>query len=94
MMGFSLFFPYQTVRVVISLLEDVGYATVDLLLADPPSPEDLLRLERIAVATADALERVLRAHARRTRAMAGHTLSKEGRGDLLRLLDRTSLSPL
>ena len=56
---FQIPYPDQTARVVISLLEDVGYATVDLLLADPLSPEDLLRLERIVVATADALERVL-----------------------------------
>src|SRR5579885_344812 len=35
------------------------YATVDLLLAEERSPEDLARLERIIAATADALERVL-----------------------------------
>ena len=44
---------------IISLLEDLGYATVELLLSEERSPDDLPRLERIVEACADALERVL-----------------------------------
>jgi len=49
--------------VVISLFEDLGYATAELLLAEEHSPDDLPRLERIVAASADALERVLGAPA-------------------------------
>ncbi len=48
---------------VISLLEDLGYATVELLLSQEHSPDDLSRLQRIVEACADALERVLGAPA-------------------------------
>ncbi len=48
---------------VISLLEDVGYATVELLFSVEREPCDLPLLERIVVAAADALERVLGAPA-------------------------------
>jgi hypothetical protein len=44
---------------IISLFEDLGYATVELLLAEHLSPEDLSRLQRILLATTDALERLL-----------------------------------
>jgi hypothetical protein len=56
-------YPDQAARVVISPLEDLGYATVELLLAGERSPDDLPRFERIVTATADALERVLGAPA-------------------------------
>jgi AcrR family transcriptional regulator len=56
---FTTPYPDQAARVVISLFEDLGYATAELLLAEEHSPDDLPRLERIAEASADALERVL-----------------------------------
>ncbi len=56
-------YPDQAARMIMSLLEDLGYATVDLLLAEERSLDDLPRLERIVTATADALERVLGAPA-------------------------------
>ncbi len=57
--------PYadQAARVVISLFEDIGYATVELLLSGERLPDDLPRFERIVEAYADALERVLGAPA-------------------------------
>jgi AcrR family transcriptional regulator len=60
---FTAPYPDQAARVVISLLEDLGYATVELLFSVELSPDDLPSLERIIVATADALERVLGAPA-------------------------------
>ncbi len=56
---FTAPYPEQTARMMMSLFEDLGYATAELLLAKQPSPEDLPHLERIIVATADALERLL-----------------------------------
>jgi AcrR family transcriptional regulator len=56
-------YPDQAARVVISLFEDIGYATVELLLSEERSTDDLPRLERIVEACADALERVLGAPA-------------------------------
>jgi AcrR family transcriptional regulator len=56
---FTTPYPDQAARIVISLLEDVGYASIELLLAQKLSPEDLLRLQRILLATTDALERLL-----------------------------------
>lgn len=52
-------YPDQAARIVISLLEDLGYASVELLLAEKLSPENLLCLQRILFATTDALERLL-----------------------------------
>jgi len=52
-------YPDQAARFVLSLLEDLGYATVDLLLAEEHGPDDLPHLQRIVTATVDALERVL-----------------------------------
>ena len=49
----------QTVRMIIALLEDIGYASADLLLVDSPSPQDRQRLERIVRARTDVLERLL-----------------------------------
>jgi AcrR family transcriptional regulator len=60
---FTAPYPDQAARVVISLLEDVGYATVDLLFSVEHEPSDLPLLERIVVAAADALERMLGAPA-------------------------------
>ncbi len=56
-------YPDQAARVVISLFEDLGYATVELLLSRERTPDDLPRLERIVEACVDALERVLGAPA-------------------------------
>lgn len=56
---FTTPYPDQTARVAISLLEDLGYATAELLLAEEHGPSDLARLARIVEASADALERVL-----------------------------------
>jgi AcrR family transcriptional regulator len=56
---FTTPYPDQAARIVISLLEDGGYATVELLLSEERSLDDLPRLERIVAATIDALERVL-----------------------------------
>ena len=52
-------YPDQAARVVISLFEDIGYATVELLLLGERELSDLSRLERIAEGWTDALERVL-----------------------------------
>jgi AcrR family transcriptional regulator len=56
---FTAPYPDQTARMIVSLLEDVGYATVELILSEERSPDDLPRLQRIVVATTDALERML-----------------------------------
>jgi len=60
---FAAPYPDQTARMMVSLLEDLGYATVELILSAERSPDDLPHLQRIVVATADALERVLGAPA-------------------------------
>jgi len=60
---FTTPYPDQAARIVIALLEDVGYASIDLLLAEKLSPEDLEHLQRILLATSDALERLLGAPA-------------------------------
>jgi AcrR family transcriptional regulator len=60
---FTTPYPDQAARMIISLLEDLGYATVELLLSQERSPEDLPHLQRIVEACADALERVLGAPA-------------------------------
>ena len=56
---FTIPYPDQTARIIISLFEDLGYATVDLFLSEKLSPDDLSRLERVSTAFADALERIL-----------------------------------
>lgn len=56
---FTTPYPDQAARMIISLLEDLGYAVAELLLAEEHSPDDLARLERVILATTDALERVL-----------------------------------
>jgi AcrR family transcriptional regulator len=60
---FQTLYPDQTARVVLSLLEDLGYATVEVILSGEREHDDLPRLERIVTATVDALERVLGAPA-------------------------------
>jgi AcrR family transcriptional regulator len=60
---FTVLYPDQTARMIISLFEDLGYATVSLLLSEKHSPDDLSHLERIAAASADGLERLLGAPA-------------------------------
>src|SRR2546427_10158383 len=44
---------------IISLLEDLGYATAEVLLVEEGEHLDFPRVARIGEATADALERVL-----------------------------------
>ena len=60
---FTTPYPDQAARMIISLLEDLGYATVDLLFSVERSSDDLPLLERIVVAAAEALERLLGAPA-------------------------------
>lgn len=52
-------YPDQAARVILSLLEDIGYAAAELLLSGERSQDDLPRLERIVEGWADTLERVL-----------------------------------
>ena len=52
-------YPDQTARIVLSLLEDLGYAAGEMLLEGTFSPENVPLFERIATANMDALERVL-----------------------------------
>jgi AcrR family transcriptional regulator len=56
---FTTAYPDQAARIIISLIEDLGYATVELLLAEQGKPIDFLQIIQIGEATADALERVL-----------------------------------
>ncbi|GHO72934.1 TetR family transcriptional regulator [Ktedonobacter sp. SOSP1-85] len=60
---FQIAYPDQAARLIISMLEDFGYAFAELFLSEECSQDDLPRLERIAVATSDAMERVLGAPA-------------------------------
>ena len=60
---FQTSYPDQAARLIISLFEDLGYACAELLLSEDCSLADLPRLERIAAATSDAIERVLGAPA-------------------------------
>jgi AcrR family transcriptional regulator len=56
---FTTPYPDQAARTILSLLEDLGYATVELLLAEEGERPDISRLVQLGEATADALERVL-----------------------------------
>lgn len=60
---FTTSYPEQMARASMALLEDLGYATAELLFAEERLPDTLSRLERIVIATADALERLLGAPA-------------------------------
>ncbi len=52
-------YPEQAARMVISLFEDLGYATAELLLSEERSPDDLPQIARMVEACADGLERLL-----------------------------------
>ncbi|GHO46751.1 TetR/AcrR family transcriptional regulator [Ktedonospora formicarum] len=52
-------YPDQAARAVLSLFEDIGFASAELLLGEESSPEDLPRLQRLVEGSADAVERVL-----------------------------------
>lgn len=54
--AFTTAYPDQAARVILSLLEDLGYATVELLLIEKGTPLDIAQMGE---ATMDALERVL-----------------------------------
>lgn len=56
---FTAAYPTQAARMILSLLEDLGYATVELLLAEESKHLDISRMTQLGEATADALERVL-----------------------------------
>ena len=56
---FTTPYPDQAARTILSLLEDLGYATVELLFAEEGEHPDISRLLQMGEATADALERVL-----------------------------------
>jgi AcrR family transcriptional regulator len=56
---FTTLYPDQAARTILALLEDLGYATVELLLAEEGEHPDISRLIQMGEATADALERVL-----------------------------------
>jgi AcrR family transcriptional regulator len=56
-------YPDQAARIVTSLFEDLALATAELLLKAEHPTDDLPRLERIIMASIDALERVLGAPA-------------------------------
>ncbi len=56
---FTTAYPEQAARMIISLLEDLGYATVELLLVGEGKSIDISQITQISEATADAMERVL-----------------------------------
>ena len=56
---FTTPYPAQAARMIASLLEDLGYATVELLLVEEGKQIDISRIVQIGEATADALERLL-----------------------------------
>jgi AcrR family transcriptional regulator len=57
--AFTTPYPDQAARTILSLLEDLGYATVELLFAQEGEHPDTSRMVQLGAATADALERVL-----------------------------------
>jgi AcrR family transcriptional regulator len=57
--AFTTPYPDHAARMILSLLEDLGYATVELLLVEEGKPLDIARLVQMSEATVDALERVL-----------------------------------
>src|SRR5215472_8851190 len=56
---FTTPYPDQAARMILSLLDDLGYALVELLLVEEGKPLDIPRMVQIGEATADALERLL-----------------------------------
>ena len=57
--AFTTAYPGQAARMIISLLEDLGYAVTEVLLVEEGEHLDFPRMAQIGEATADALERVL-----------------------------------
>lgn len=57
--AFTTPYPDHAARTILALLEDLGYAIVELLLAEEDGHPDTSRLRQIGEATADTLERVL-----------------------------------
>lgn len=56
---FTTPYPDHAARMILSLLEDLGYAVAGLLLVEEGAPIDVARMTQMGDATADALERVL-----------------------------------
>jgi AcrR family transcriptional regulator len=56
---FTTAYPAQAARMILSLLEDLGYAIVELLLMEEGKPINFPRMAQLGEATMDALERVL-----------------------------------
>jgi AcrR family transcriptional regulator len=56
---FNTAYPEQAARMIISLLEDLGYAITEILLVGEDERIDLPGMVRVGEATADALERLL-----------------------------------
>jgi AcrR family transcriptional regulator len=73
---FTTFYPDHAARMIFSLLEDLGYATVELLLVEESEPLDIQRMTQMGEATADALERVLGMRSGRLREQWGEDLSR------------------
>jgi len=57
--AFTTAYPDQAARIIIAMVEDLGYAIVELLFAEEGKRLDLSRMVQLGEATADALERVL-----------------------------------
>jgi AcrR family transcriptional regulator len=56
---FTTAYPEQAARMIIAQLEDMGYATVELLLVEEGTPIDFPRMAQLVEATMHAMERVL-----------------------------------
>jgi AcrR family transcriptional regulator len=56
---FTTAYPARAARIILALLEDLEYATVEFLLVEEGKQIDTSRMVQIGEATADALERVL-----------------------------------
>ena len=56
---FTTAYPDQAARTILALLEDLGYATVELLLVEEGKHPDLSRLVQMGMAVAETLERAL-----------------------------------
>ncbi|MBV9615338.1 MAG: TetR/AcrR family transcriptional regulator [Ktedonobacteraceae bacterium] len=56
---FTTPYPEQAARMILALLEDLGYAIVELLFVEEGKQIDFLQMFQLGEATADALERML-----------------------------------
>jgi AcrR family transcriptional regulator len=56
---FTTAYPAQVARMILSLLEDLGYAIVELLFVEEGKQIDISQMVQLGEATADTLERVL-----------------------------------